>query len=121
MNLFRRFREQHFDKRFALDEAGCQRRAEWARELGASEADIQAILSGQISRGMTFGAARSGDVTRLVRRVLQQGAQEVTLKIGRWPTDEAGRISITVLKVTQPHQEETKTEPPTDRNGDQKS
>jgi hypothetical protein len=120
MNLFPRFREHYFDKRFALDEAGCRRRAEWARELGAGKADIEAILSGQVSRGMTFGAAQVGDVARLVRRVLfQQGAQEVTLKIGRWPTGEANKIGITVIEVAQPDQ--PRTDPPTERNGQQKS
>ena len=119
MNLFRRFRIHNFDKRFALDEAGCRRRAQWARDLGASKADIQAILSGQITRGMTFGAARPGDVAQLVKRVLfLQGAEVVTLKIARWPDDEVGRIGITVLAVTQ-HQ--PRTDPPTERNGDQAS
>lgn len=117
MNLFPRFRDHYFDKRFALDEAGCRRRAEWVRELGASEADIEAILSGQISKGVTFGAARPSDVARLVRRVIfQQGAEEITLKIGRWPTGETGRIGITVMAVTQP---QPRTDPPNERNGNQ--
>ena len=91
-------------------------------DLGASEANIQAILSGQITRGMTFGAARPGDVAQLVKRVLfLQGAQVVTLKISRWPHDEAGRIGITVLEVTQPQQGQLRTDPPTERNGDQAS
>ena len=122
MNLFPRFSDFHFDKRFALDEAGCRRRAEWARDLGASEADIQAILSGQISKGMTFGAARLGDVAQLVKRVLfQQDAEEMTLKIGRWPGEEAGRVGITVLEVAQPKQGQPRIDPPPQTNGHQKT
>jgi hypothetical protein len=103
MSLFDHMREAMFDQRFGLDPTNRQHLARIAQEHGAGEAEIQAILSGRILPGQSFGGAHPDDLVRFVRRILfVQGDQAVTLRVSRPPFDEAGHIEIKILDVKPP-------------------
>jgi hypothetical protein len=103
VSLFDRMREAMFEQRFWLDPANRQHLARIAQEHGAGEAEIQAILSGRILPGQSFGGAHVDDLARFARRLLfVQGDQAVTLRVSRPPFDEAGHIEIKILDVQPP-------------------
>ena len=101
--LLGRWHQQHFDKRFSLDEDGRRAKADILRAAGLPEDEVKAMTRPGILPGMSFGGAATADVGRVVEQLLfRQGAEAVLLRVVRPPHDEAGHVQISVLEVVEP-------------------
>lgn len=70
VNIFDALHRYAFDHPCNLDEESRQQLAEFAKQHGATEKEIEALLLGLIRMGMTFGHAHAVDATSIVVRAL---------------------------------------------------
>lgn len=101
LTIFDQLHMQHFDQLYGLDDASRQRITEIARQHGATEEDIAALLSGLIRKGMTFGHAHAVDAMTIVERALDvQRACSITLRISR-ESDDDHHLTVEVVEVVR--------------------